>query len=166
MATGTIVLPVQSAKIGGGFITNPARINGGGNAWSLLFATDQTESGLWQFRMPENYASGLIAKLQYSMASATSGKVDMEVEVMATSDGDSTDVDIASFDTVNEVSGGTTVPGTAGYLDEISISLTNDDSVAVGDLVYIRINRDHDDTDDTASGDLELRALSLEYTAS
>lgn len=164
MSTGTIILPVQAAKIGGSFITNPARINGGSNAWSLLFSATQTESGLWQFRMPENYASGLIAKLQYSMASAVANKVDLEVEVMAISDGDAQDVDGASFDSVNEVAGGTTVPGTAGYLDEISISLSNDDNVAAGDLVYIRVNRDHDDADDTASGDLELRAFSLEYT--
>lgn len=164
MSTGTIILPVQSAKIGGGFIANPARIKGGGNAWSLLFAEDQTESGFWQFRMPVNFSSDLTAKLQYSMASATSGEVDLEVEVQAISDGDAVDVDTADFAAVNEVDGGTTVPGTAGFLDEISIPLTNDDDVAAGDLVYIRINRDHDDTDDDADGDLELRAISLQYT--
>lgn len=164
MATGTIILPIQAAKISGAFITNPMRINGGTNAWSLLASATQTESAFWQFRMLQNYASGLVAKLQYSMASATADKVDMEVEVMATSDGDAADVDTASFDSVNEVSGGKTVPGTAGYLDEISIALANADSVAAGDLVYIRLNRDHDDADDTATGDLELRAFSLEYT--
>lgn len=113
--------------------------------------------------MPENFASSLTAKLQYTMASATSGKVDLEVEVQAISDGDAVDVDTASFDTENEVAGGTTVPGTAGYLDEISILLSNDDGVAAGDLVYIRVNRDHDSGDDTASGDCEIRAISLEY---
>jgi len=164
MAKGTIMLPVTAAKISGDFITNPARIDNGLGGGALLFAADQTESAMWVFRMPENYGSALTAKLQYSMASATSGKVDMEVEVMAVSDGDSQDLDTASFAAVNEIAGGTTVPGTAGYLDEISITLSNADSLTAGDLVYIRINRDHDDTDDTAAGDLEMRALSLEYT--
>ena len=163
MATGTILLSVQSAKIAGTFITLPARIDGGKPSWALLFSATQTESALWQFRMPGNYASGLVAKLIYTMASAIANKVDMEVEVMALSDGDS-DPDVASFDTVNEMTGGTTVPGTAGITDEISITLTNDDSVAAGDLVIVRVNRDHDDADDTASGDLELRVFSLEYT--
>ena len=163
MATRTIPLQVQAPKIAGGFITNPARINGGGNAWALLFSATQTESGFWQFRMPSDYVSGLVAKLQYSMASATADKVDLEVEVQAISDGDAVDMDTASFDTVNEVSGGTTVPGTAGYPDEISITLSSDDGVVAGDTVYIRVNRDHDDADDTATGDFELRTFSLEY---
>jgi len=166
MATGMIILPVQSAKLTGDFITNPAGINGGNNGWSLDFDASQTESAVWQFRMPANYASDLTAKLQYTMASATADKVDLEVEIMAVSDGDAADVDTASFDSVNEVAGGTTVPGTAGYLDEISITCSNDDSVAAGDLVIVRVNRDHDDGDDTATGDLELRAFSLEYTTS
>ena len=162
--TGTIILPVQSAKIGGSFVTLPAQINGGSNGWSLLFDASQTESAVWQFRMPVDYASDLVAKLQYTMASATADKVDMEVEIMAITDGDGADVDTASFDSVNEVSGGTTVPGTAGYLDEISITCSNADSLAAGDLIIVRVNRDHDDTDDTATGDLELRNFSLEYT--
>jgi hypothetical protein len=163
MASGTIILPIQSAKIAGSFIANPARIDGGSNAWSLLFSATQTESALFQFRMPENYTSAPVAKLQYTMASATSGNVDLEVEVMALTDGES-DPDVASFDTVNEIAGGTAVPGTAGILDEISISLANNDTLAANDFVLIRINRDHDDADDTASGDLELRNITIEYT--
>jgi hypothetical protein len=113
--------------------------------------------------MPSDYASGLKAELIYSMASATSNKVDWEVEVMALSD-DEADPDTASFDSVNEVSGGTTVPATAGKVDMLEIPLANADSVSAGDLVIIRVNRDHDDGDDTATGDAELRALALEYT--
>lgn len=163
MANGTVILPVQSAKLSGSFIALPARINGGSNSWSLLFSATQTESALFQFRMPENYTSTPVLKVQYTMASATSGSIDLEVEVMALSDGES-DPDVASFDSVNEIAGGTTVPGTAGILDEISITLTNADSVAANDFVLIRINRDHDDVDDDATGDLEVRNITLEYT--
>ena len=164
MSTGTILLSAQSGKISGGFIANPARIDGGSGAWKLLFAADKTECALWQFRMPKNYSSGLTAKLQYTMASAASGNVNPEIDIMAVSDGDAQDVDVASFDIENEISGGTTVPGTAGYLDEISIALVNNNNIAAGDLVIIRLARDHDDAGDTASGDMEVRAFSLEYT--
>ena len=114
--------------------------------------------------MPVNYASGPVLKLQYSMASATSGEVVLAAEIMAVSDGDSQDIDSESFDTIN-TSASTTVPATAGHLDEISITLTNADSLAAGDFVLLRISRDASDTvNDDASGDLELRNISIEYT--
>lgn len=163
MATGTIILPVTAPQLTGSFVTAPARVSGGANCRCLLFSASVTESAVWQFRMPSDYASGLTAKLIYSMASATTNKVDWEVEVMALSD-DEADPDTASFDTLNEISGGTTVPGTAGKVDMLDIALANADSVSAGDLVQIRLNRDHDDADDTATGDAELRALALEYT--
>lgn len=162
MATGRIILPVQGAKIGGSFITLGAGIDGGAGAWKVLFDASQTESILFQFKMPSDYASAPVLKLQYAMASAVADKIDLEVDVMAVADGE--DIDSASFDTINEIVGGTTVPGTAGFVDTISISLTNNDSVAADELVLIRIHRDHDDGDDTATGDLELLSVSLEYT--
>ena len=164
MATASIILPVQAAKIGGAYITAGAQIDGGSGAWKLLFDASATESALWQFKMPSNYASGLVAKLQYAMASATANKIDWEVEIMAVADGE--DIDTTSFDSVNEVTGGTTVPGTAGFVDTISITCTNADSVAADELVLLRINRDHDDDDDTATGDAELLSVTLEYTTS
>ena len=164
MATATIILPVQSAKIGGAYITAGAGIDGGSGAWKLLFDASATESALWQFRMPTNYASDLTVKLQYAMARATAEEVDWEVEIMAVADGE--DIDTTSFDTLNEVAGGTTVPGTAGFVDSVSFALANADSVAAGELVLVRINRDHDDADDDATGDAELLTVSLDYTTS
>jgi len=163
--TGTIIIPVQGAKMTGSYIVFSARVDAGNAAWRLLFSATQTESAIWQFRMPQDYASGLVVKLIYTMVSATADKVDMEVEVMALSDGEA-DPDTASFDAVNEIAGGTTVPDTAGKIDEISITCSNDDGVAAGDLVIMRVNRDHDDADDTATGDLELRAVSIQYIES
>ena len=103
-------------------------------------------------------------KLPYSMDTATSGKVDLEVKIACITDGDSTAITTTdNFATLNEIVGGTTVPGTAEYPDEISISLTNDDSCAAGDTVIIHIQRDHDDADDTATGDLKLFSPKLEW---
>jgi hypothetical protein len=164
MATGTVIIPVQSAKITGSYITAGARIEGGDGPWKVLFATDSTEEALYQIELPENYSSGPVLKLKYAMASATTGKVDMEAKIMAIADGE--DIDTGSFDTLNNVSGGTAVPGTAGHRDTISITLTNADSMVAERTVLIHIQRDHDDGNDTAAGDLELIGIVLEYTTS
>ncbi len=158
-ATGTIILPVQAVKLPS---TSPVAIDAGETNWRLLFDDTTDESGQWQFRIPQNYSSGLTIKIQYSMASATTGAVYFEASVMAVTDGDAADINTESYDTAN--SGNATVPGTAGYLDEISITLTNADSVAAGDYVKIKINRDANNASDTAAGDAEVVATSLEYT--
>jgi len=128
----------------------------------LLFDDTTVEHAVWQFRMPDDYGGNLVAKIQYTMASATSDKVDFEVSVMAVSGGDAQDLDANSYDTANAANA--TVPGTAGYLGELTITLTNDDDVAAGDYVRIKLERDADDaTDDTATGDCEVRNVVLEY---
>jgi len=160
MATGTIILPVGGAYVDS---TAPPGLGFSQSRAKLLFDDTTPEIVRWVFRMPADYASGPVAKIQYSMASATSNDVEFEVSVMAVSDGDAQDLDADSFDTVN--SGSATVPGTAGYLDEISITLTNADSVAAGDWVCVKLARDADDgTNDTATGDAEVWAVSVEYT--
>lgn len=160
MATATILLPVESAKLPS---TAAAGIDGGNNQWYLLFDDTTVEKCRWQFRMPGDFSSTLAAKIQYSMASATSGLVAFNVYIMAISDGDSADIDTDSFDSANV--GYATVPGTAGYLDEISISLSSADSVAAGDLVIVQLERAADQTSiDTATGDSEVVTFSLTYT--
>lgn len=162
MATGTVILPVLGCSFDA---TNPPGIDYSSGRPKLLFDDTTPEIAYWVFRMPSNYASAPVAKIQYSMASATADDVEFEVSVMAVTDADSQDMDSDSYDTAN--SGSATVPGTAGYLDEISIALSNADSVAAGDYVAIRLARDADDaTNDDATGDAEVWAFSLEYTLS
>jgi hypothetical protein len=162
MATGTVLLEVQAAKTAGDFITTGATKEGSAGVWKVLFDASSTESMTSQFDLPENYSSSPVVLHKYAMASATTNKVDLETEVMAIADGE--DVDTASFDSVNEVAGGTTVPGTAGHRDTIEYSLANDDSMAAEETIILRFNRDHDDADDTASGDLEWITNVFEYT--
>ena len=112
---------------------------------------------------PQGYAAGALkAKLYYFMASATSGLVDFEVSIEAVTDADPLVLDAAdSFDTANAAQA--TVPGTAGHLDMLDITLGNIDSVAIGDMVRFKLERDADDgTDDTASGDARVIALIIE----
>lgn len=125
---------------------------------------DTTPQGIyWVFRMPSDYSSAPVLKIVYTMASATTGTIEFEISLWAVTDGE--DGDTESYDTVNN--GTETVPGTAGLTSDLSITLTNADSLAANDLLHIKAFRDADDgTNDTATGDLELRAASLEYTAS
>jgi hypothetical protein len=135
-----------------------------GLAQRFLFDAAAVENVVFSGHMPANYASGAVLKFYYAMASATSGKVNFEGSIAAASDGDSEDLDAIGYAAVND-SGGVTVPGTAGYPDLIAITMTNDDGVAAGDLVLVKLERDADDgTDDTATGDCEVREVWLEYT--
>lgn len=167
-ATGYIELPVMAAKITGTFAvygdaTQGSQIDAGEGAWRLLFDATTDEGAVWQFRMPGNYASALTAKIGYTMVSATADDVEFEVAVMAVTDADAADIVTASFDTINV--GTATVPGTVGYLDVISITLTNADSVAAGDLAFIYLSTDSDDaTNDDATGDREVVFFQLTYT--
>jgi hypothetical protein len=111
------------------------------------------------FAMPAAYTGSgtLKADLHYIMASATTGTVNFEVAVEAFTPADAVDLDSAeSFDTTN--SGSATVPATAGHLGVMTITLTNKDSVAAGDYVRLKIERDADDggSDDSAAGDARL----------
>ena len=164
---GSINLPVQSAKLTGNFVTQDdatqgAAIDAGEGGWRLLFDDTTDEGAVWQFRMPNDYDSALVAKIQYSMTNEASDQVEWEVAIMAVSDGDSADIVTPSFDTQNM--GIVTVPGTTGYPDEVSISFANDDSVAAGDLVWIQLSTDSDDaTNDDADNDREVINVQLEY---
>lgn len=113
--------------------------------------------------MPAAYTGSgtLKADIFYAMASATSGKVDFEVSVEALTAADAVDTDSAeSFDTANAAN--ETVPGTAGYLGKLTVTLTNKDSVAAGDQVRLKLERDADDgTNDTASGDARVYLVVL-----
>lgn len=103
--------------------------------------------------MPQAYGGGeLVVYIGYTMASATTGKVDFEVAVEAINTGDAA----PNFDSINEVSGGTTVPSTIGHLGVAAVTLTNKDGVAAGDMVRFSLSRDHDDVDDTATGDARV----------
>lgn len=172
MATGSILCSIASAILPDGSATNLApaiqRVKSSGTAPAPYFLQAAFDAAAlewccWSLRMPATYASAPVAKLQYKMASATSGNVILVASLAAVSDGDSTDVDAKVFATVN-TSSATAVPGTAGYLDEVSLSLANADSVAAGDFVVLRVGRDGASGSDTATGDLELIAVTLEFT--
>jgi hypothetical protein len=129
----------------------------------LAFDASTAETCYWTLIAPQGLASALTLVVTYMMASATSGKVDFAVAVEAVSDGDATDLDAGtSFGSDNTITA-PTVPGTAGYIDQFTCTLTNDDSIAVGDYVRISLRRDAaDGTNDTATGDCYILAVELQ----
>lgn len=177
MATGTILLPIGGAIPPDASASNAApaivRVKSSASAPSAHFlqanfdpATD--EMLWWSFRMPSDYASAPVLKVLFKLSSDTNTahNVRFEGRLAAVTSGDSTDVDAKALATTN--SAGTTIPGTAGYLKELSITLTNDDSLAAGDFAIVYLRRDADGTtgtDDSTTGDCEVVAVSLEYTA-
>jgi hypothetical protein len=170
MATGAIVLPPSAAILPDGAASNlpPAvqRIKGSGTPpvyyYQLAFDASQEEWAVWQFRMPADYASAPVAKIQYKMTSATSGNVVWTVRIAAITPGDAVSVSAKTFATADSVTDA--VPGTVGYLDEASLTMTNTDSVAAGDLVLVRLARDGANASDTATGDAECVGITLQYT--
>lgn len=129
----------------------------------LAFDAATNETCYWTFVAPQGITTPLTAIVSIMMASATSGDVDIDVALEAVTSGDSTDLDAAtSFDTANSTDN-TTVPGTAGYMTQISVTLTNADSIAAGDLVRLSLTRDA--ASDTASGDMYVLAVELRDSA-
>ena len=130
----------------------------------LGFDATTAESCNWTLVAPQGLTGTLTAIVTYRMTSATTGGVAFSAAVEAITDGDTVDTDSASsFDTSNVNTA--TVPGTAGHIDQISITLTNADSIAAGDLVRLKLTRETANGSDTATGDAEVLAVEFRDAA-
>lgn len=170
MATGSILLPISGATPSDGS-TNDAfpeviRLSSSATAPSPHFVEARFDSATdehiqWTFRMPQDYASAPVAKLLWYTA-ATSGNAVWGCRVSAVTP--ATESTIAqAFDTANTTT--TAAGGTANYLVETSITLTNADSLAANDMVVVQLYRDADNASDTInSNDCMAVAFSIEYT--
>lgn len=130
----------------------------------LDFDDTTNESAVFSAYMPKSYGGGgVTVYLGYSMTSATSGDIDWDVAFERIGD-QQLDVDADSFAAVNSVDN-TTVPGTAGNVDVVSITFTDGadmDSVAAGEWFRIKVTRDA--ASDTATGDAELHFVVIQET--
>lgn len=134
---------------------------------ALAFDAATDETCYWTRIVPQGWTGTITAVITIAMASATTNAVGIQVAVEAVTDGDATDLDATtSFDTVNN-SSSTTVPGTAGYPKQITITLTNADSAAAADYIRIRLNRDADGSaiTDNASGDMYFFGMEIRDAA-
>jgi hypothetical protein len=132
----------------------------------LAFDAATDETARWTGIAPQGLTGTITAIITYIMASATTGAVRFQGSLEAVTDGDATDLDAGtSFDTAN--SNGETVPGTAGHMSQLSITMTNADSIGPGDYYRLAINRDADGTSgtDDAAGDCYVLAVELRDAA-
>src|SRR4030065_2666940 len=121
---------------------------------ALAFDGAANDTAYWTLVAPQGVTGTLTVILSLIMASAITGDTDWDVAVEAFSSGDAVDLDATtSFDTVNRTDN-TAVPGTAGYLQQITVTLTNSDALAAAGLVRISITRDA--LSDTATGGADL----------
>lgn len=128
----------------------------------LAFDATTDETIRWTAIAPQGLTGAITVIITYMMESATSGAVRFQAAIEAISDGDAVDLDAtASFDTAN--SNGATVPGTAGHIDQLSITMTNADSVAAGDYFRLALNRDADGTSGTDDAGGDCLVLSVEF---
>ena len=158
MATATMLLPIPAHTHDS---TNPPGLAfTGANRPYLLFDGTTDELVSWHFKMPGDYASGLTIKAVYSMASATSNNVAIRTEVMAIADGETIDAD--NYAAV-EASADQAVPATAGLMKTISDAIGTP-TIAANDYISLRFGRENGTSGTNATGDMEVWAVSLEYT--
>lgn len=134
---------------------------------ALAFDATTDETAYWTDIAAQGITGTITVVITYAMASATSGTVGFQAQLEAITDGDAIDTDAAtSFDTVNN-SASTTVPATAGHIDQISITMTNADSIAAADYYRLSLNRDADGSaiTDSATGDAYVFAIELRDAA-
>ena len=135
------------------------------NLHPVLDFDDSTNwSAVFTGIMPRNYASGgLTVYIHYAMSTATSNDIDWDAQFERIGD-QQQDLDSDGFAAAQSVDN-TTVPGTSGLVDIVSIAFTDGaqmDSIAVGESFRLKITRDA--TSDTATGDAELVAVEIKET--
>ena len=145
--------------------TNPATLDTRNQHPVLDFDATTNEDAVFSAVMPRSYAAttGLTVYIHYAMSSAESGDVDWDVAFERIGD-QQLDIDADSFAAVQSVDN-TTVPGTSGLVDIVSIAFTDGaqmDSVAVGEGFRMKVTRDA--ASDTAAGDAELRFVEIKET--
>lgn len=131
----------------------------------LDFDASTNESAVFSAVMPQHYAgtTGVTVYIHYAMSSAEANTIDWDVAFERIGD-QQLDIDGDSFAAVNSVDN-TTVPGTTGLVDIVSIAFTDGadmDSVAKGEGFRLKVTRDA--ASDDAVGDAELLFVEIRET--
>lgn len=122
------------------------------------------ESAVFSAVMPRHYAgSGITVYIHYAMSSAEADTIDWDAAFERIGD-QQQDLDADGFAAVQSVDD-TTVPGTSGLVDIVSIAFTDGaemDSIAVGEGFRLKVTRDA--ASDDAAGDGELVFVEIKET--
>lgn len=161
-----ILLPEEAQMLASAF-PQFKKIHGSGFPVSgLAYDASSDEAAFWKFKAV-NYGSGNITlNLDWYADSASSGNVVWEAQIAAiTPNTDSQDVETDSLASLNFVQD--THLGTTGQrLHRCSITISNLDSLAADDDVFIRIARDANGTNatDDMTGDAILIMAEITYS--
>lgn len=163
MATATIAIPVLALIADG---TNPPAYthNGGRGYWAFDSSTD--EIVYFGFRLPDDYSSTPALDVEWSgtASTTTADGVAWACSVMkSTGDTDGSPVSDA-YDATANVATDQILGTTAGRHQTVSISLSNFDSGAAGDLIWCKLFRDVSDAADDLGEDARLWGLAFTYT--
>lgn len=166
MATVSVNIPVEGAK--------PASSNGAQHSLvdgtnfpihALAFDPDTQETAFFYVGKVRNYGSGnLSLNIGWRAASASSGNVIFGAALACvTPNSDTQDMETKAFATATEVTDSHL--GTTGKRDhEATIALSNLDSIANGDDLFLRLYRKAADAGDTMTGDALVHGLELQYS--
>lgn len=143
----------------------PALVRNGTNfpVMGLAFDAASDEAVFWSFRST-NYASGnLTIDIDWYADTASSGDVVWESQLAAiTPNTDTQDVETKALATLNNVTD--THLGTTGQrLHRCTITASNLDSLAIDDVVWLRLARDANNAADTMTGDAILVKVTVTY---
>lgn len=165
MATVRQVLLPDAAQFAASAFPGLNRVYGT-NFPVLSLAYDATTSELAYWRIsPLNYGSGnLTATVEWYADTASSGGVVWEAAIAAiTPNADTQDVETKAFATATNVAD--THLGTTGQrLHSADVAISNLDSLAAGDALWLRIARLPANASDTMTGDALLIAVILSYS--
>jgi hypothetical protein len=120
-------------------------------SWATIFIGIVPESAV--------VSSGILVRIFWLAASATSGAVQWGVAVDAMTAGSNPTSD--SFDTAVTNSPGTSAPATNGVIALSTITLTSIDSIGIGDGYRLKLYRDAASGNDTMTGDAQVVAVEV-----
>ncbi len=143
---------------------NPATLDTRNQHPVLDFDATTNEAAVFSSVMPQAYGSGgTTVYIHFAMSSAVADTIDWDGAFERIGD-QQQNLDSDGFAAVNSVDN-TTVPGTSGLVDIVSIAFTDGadmDSVQPGESFRLKINRDA--ANDDAVGDGELLKVEIRET--
>ena len=130
----------------------------------LAYDAATEESAFWKF-VASNYGSGnLTLTVHWYADTASTGDIIWGAAIaVITPNTDSQDVETDAFATAQTATD--THIGTVGQrVHSIAVTISNLDSLAADDLVFLKVYRDADAAGDTMTGDAFLIGLTLSYS--
>jgi hypothetical protein len=130
----------------------------------LAFDAGAIEAAFWEKRVP-GYAGGdLTAYIEWMAESATSGDVVWEISIAAvTPETDSAALTAKALATVQTVTDTHLGTNAKRPMKTAAITISNLDSLAAGDMLFVRVRRLATDGGDTMTGDAWLTCVTIEY---